>query len=336
MKRNFGAQRCSSGDAPSMEPAWWSHHPAFPYSDRDRRTRKVKVTTPHHDRLLSCDNRRPVMLRSSAWPACMEPYLPAGTLPLGPPPARSLDGCRIGTTTPEWLARVNSRVWSRDRRPDVNEEQVARARISSPVRELELRERAIRKEEEIQGSVGREMMQNPYVGFFLQRPVAKKSTRDLLLPKARRQAEAEFQVRRAREIKAETAQINGTVRYMQAIGLIPLGEAPAAPSSAPLSMPSSPRRYAAGGLLGEVEAEALHADAEGDGVADGREQLRGSARAQMAELGYNPQLHVSPRGSSAGSRSSRPFSACSSRSPLSRPTSAAQPQPGHRLAPTGN
>ena len=61
---------------------------------------------------------------------------------------------------------------------------------------------------------------------------------DVLVPRARLAATADFQARRERALRVETEQINDTVRYMQELGLsprhgVPGAHVPDGPATAP-------------------------------------------------------------------------------------------------------
>ena len=198
----------------------WTGHRAYPYS---RHQPRVTLQARSATKALKCDGRRPVMSKPpNAWPPCAEPYLQIGTLPTGPPPGRvPLQGERVGSPTPLWLARVTGPTWSKDSRPDVNEMRARQARGGNPHYERPPASRAQRDD----GSLAREVEgADPFVGFFLQRPLEKKATREKLLPTARLQAEAAFRTRKKVQTREEAASINETMRYMTAIGLSPRQE----------------------------------------------------------------------------------------------------------------
>ena len=215
------------GGLPAAIMSEWTHanYPVamkkFPYGRQDERrlyhgeTIKLSHRTNHsHKR----DHRRPIQHWRDGWPECGEPILRA---PLGPPSPRvPLDGVIAGgKPTPAWLAKVNAAVWRKDERKDVNPERAASARGArgAPVipPKVEKDVRAVNKEAERSG---------PYVGFFLQRPLERKSTEEKL-PQARREALRVYQQTRARALKVETQVINETVDWNERwlIGLSPRG-----------------------------------------------------------------------------------------------------------------
>ena len=232
----------------------WEHHHAYPYSRRDKRNlgpRKVVIQSVKSQAHQRDHSRRPLMLKESTWPTCSEPFLRGGTLQDGPPPMRAelkaqlaferagappyRQGHKISTIvpTPEWLANVTAPVWAMDSRSDVNPEQAARAPGQAPLyRGLD--ELAIGKRDADVNSLTREAEgADPYVGFFLQRPLEEQRIRKELIPLARERAEREYAEFRARQLKEEMEELNQRIASVEGIK-----------GRAPQSWASTPRRAA--------------------------------------------------------------------------------------------
>lgn len=219
----------------------WTHHAAYPYSRRDRRARVVAVASVKSHAHQRDGVRRPVTVQPTAWPTCSEPWLKEGTLSIGPPPfRRQLHGHRLGPT-PEWLVRVSGPVWGKDSRPDVNVGQLARAPGHAP-EYREWQALAAAQREKDSSTLTREAeASDPYVGFFVQRPLEKQRTREKLVPDARRRAECEFQESRERRVKAEAETLNRHLYHIDAIK----GHAPQSWASSPRAAVSQAERLPA-------------------------------------------------------------------------------------------
>ena len=180
-------------------------HKAYPYSDRATATRRVRVRP--QTSALSRDHRRPLTRSSpSMWPPCSEAF---HGLPPGPPSPRRFGNPPTGAAA--WQFKAVRPVWGHETRPNVNEALLTLRGTGPPLRQRKVLAPEVNE---------REIEADPFVKFFVQRPLARHEFASRTLPSLRRHIEVEH-ARQAEQLrKDETTAINETASYLQRIGML--------------------------------------------------------------------------------------------------------------------